>query len=188
MSLSFFRFGLLVQLIALVCRNIGHRSALAQLQCADVSDNPPAIRRLDLPRVVGHVAKSVGDHIKKVTERGMPQAIIMRGRRLAEPALRNHPTSITEWPVANRAIDIEALLPTSKISRGDLHRELADKALQSRSDARSPLAGRRARRSRRCIRHRLPKFSDLASIELDVVAQFAARDCAFHKRPRRTTV
>src|SRR5258705_5442938 len=136
MNLSLFCFWLLVQLAALVCRYIRHRSALAQMQCADVSDNPLAIRRLYLRRVIRHVAEPVGDHVKEIADRGIPQPFIVIGRRLAEPALWNHSASITERPVANRAIDIEALLPTIKIRRGDLHRELGDKALQSRRDAR----------------------------------------------------
>src|SRR4051794_40514438 len=64
-----------VDLFAL--RNFRKRRVLAQLQCADVSRDTPAIFYSDLRCIVRHGAEAVGHHAEKMSDRDVAIFIIV---------------------------------------------------------------------------------------------------------------
>src|SRR6185369_12719972 len=110
-------------------------------------------------------------------------------RRLAEAALHDHTRAVSNAAVTHRAIDIEALLSAIEIRGGDRHRELGYESLISWRPVLICLCvGRLCRRRLRwCGRRRL-RSTQLSGVELDVVSQLIASNCALHLRAGRRSV
>src|SRR5215470_2390653 len=63
----------LAELLAKFRRDVGRRRMLAQLQCADVSDDLPTIINRNLLRVIGHPADTVGYDVEEMPYRRITQ-------------------------------------------------------------------------------------------------------------------
>src|SRR3989442_12264788 len=81
---------------------------LAQLQCADVSRDSPAVFDRDTRRVARHRALPLGDDFEEMPHRRLAQAVhVIRGRG-GEAALDDHSAPAARLGVARRAETIEA--------------------------------------------------------------------------------
>src|SRR4030095_7135804 len=96
----FFLWLHLTELVSFVRRHIGDRSSLAQLQRANVGDDPPPVIGWYLGRIIRHSAKSFGRHIKEVAYRRIAQSLFVKRGRLAEATLHNHSRSVSKHSVA----------------------------------------------------------------------------------------
>src|SRR5258706_8812069 len=83
-----------------------------QLKRAPVRDDRPAIRCLDLCGVIGHRTESAGHHVEEVTNWGLPQPFVRKGRRTPIAATHHHPVPKSRSSVTRGAVDVEPLLPT----------------------------------------------------------------------------
>ena len=54
--------------------NIRRRCILAQLQCANISHDVPAVTWLNLRRIIGHDSEAVAHHVEEISQRGFLQA------------------------------------------------------------------------------------------------------------------
>jgi hypothetical protein len=69
-------------------------------------------RGCDLGRIIRHGAQPVGDHIEKISYRGLSQTVdVVRLRgRMIESALHDHAFTVAQAIVAGGAVDIEPFL------------------------------------------------------------------------------
>src|SRR5205085_9549968 len=102
-------------------RHVGGGALLAQLQGANVGDDLPAIINRNLRRVIGHCAEAVADNVENITDRRLPQTILVIRRRLLVAAFGDHALTVAEPSVTDRAIDVETLL--AAIKRGSINRK-----------------------------------------------------------------
>ena len=116
-----------VQLTSSFGRHIPQRHILAQLQRPDIRDDRPSVPHVDLSRIVRHGAKTVGYHIKEMTDASLFQAIDVERRRLPESPLDHHPFAVSEPPVTDRAKDIEPFASSVQNLACDRKRERIDK-------------------------------------------------------------
>ena len=82
----------------------------AQLQRANVRGDRPTILDLDLRRVVGHRAETVGHDVEEMADRRRAQAIVEKRRRMPIASPDNHAVAKAGAAVAWRTVDVEALL------------------------------------------------------------------------------
>jgi len=61
-------------------------------------------------RVVGHGAKTIAHDVEEIADRGLAQTLGVVRRRVFEAALHNHAVAVTQFRVAGRTVDVEALL------------------------------------------------------------------------------
>ena len=95
---------------ALVRGNIGELGVLTALQDADVSDNSPAILRLNLRGVIGHGAEPIGDHIEEVADWRGAKPVDVIGGWPSQTSPDYHAQPRASAVMARRAVNIEALL------------------------------------------------------------------------------
>src|SRR5436853_2083163 len=82
-------------------RHVGGGALLAQLQGTNVGDDLPAIINRNLRRVIGHCAEAVGDNVENITDRRLPQTILMIRRQLLVAAVGNHALTVAEPSVTD---------------------------------------------------------------------------------------
>src|SRR5437764_14822723 len=86
-------------------RHVGGGALLAQLQGANVGGDLPAIINRNLRRVIGHGAEAVADDVENISDRRLPQTMLVISRRLPVAASDDHAFTVAEPPVTPRAID-----------------------------------------------------------------------------------
>src|SRR5437773_1773995 len=91
----------------------------AQLQCADVSRDSPAVIGDDALVVAVHRADSVGDDIVKMPGRGVFQTREIKRRRMLEAALRDHAVAVTEPAVTDGAVNLENFAAAFDVAAGE---------------------------------------------------------------------
>lgn len=148
-----------LNMIALIGRNIGQHGALAQLQCADVSNYAPAIIRGHPRSVARHRSIAIRNHVEEVSNRRILQSRDVIRRGLAESASNNLTITIANAAMTRRAINIEPLLAALKIVTSD------------------------GKRKCRCIG--LTRF---ACVSDSIQSQVPTSDGAFNLGPRRSMI
>src|SRR4051794_10694016 len=104
-----------LQVVALRFGDVINRAVLADLQGADIGGDVPAVFRADALVVAVHRAKAVGDDVEEVTNRGIAQALVVKGGRVDEAALGDHAVAVSEPAMADGAEDFELLMSALQV-------------------------------------------------------------------------
>src|SRR4051812_8238772 len=92
-------------------RGCARAAALAALQGTHIGDDRPTVLNGNLGGIAGHCAPPICDHVKEVAYRRIDQPLISKRCRCAITAANDHAISRTRQSVADRAVDLIALLP-----------------------------------------------------------------------------
>src|SRR6185295_19019080 len=157
-----------LQCLALRLGNVVETGSLCALQRAQVKNDRPAVRRIDLPRVARHVAHAFADAFEQFAHRFVAQYVLVQVRRRHPGALHqtartlvHHALTSSVDAVTGRAVDAKALLTVRHGLLGEL-------------DLRRESLGKRA--------------IDLAPIEMIVVLELAHRDRTWHVQAHRALI
>ncbi len=158
------------------------RLHLTQLQSANVRSDSPAILDRNLRSVTRHRAPAVRHYVKEMSDRRLPQTILVitRRRRPVESATRDNPVAVTRHPMTDGAVNVVALLSAIQIRLRDGHRDRFD-IVRKRIGAG---AGRCLARSLTLLLpFKSPAVQFLSKKEFAILPQVTARHCAFNERP-----
>ena len=87
-----------------------HLRILAGLKSSNVRNYRPTVSRWNLVCVTIHLAPAICDHIEEMSDRCIPQPVVVIGRRFWKTAANDHSITISRWAMADNAVNIEPLL------------------------------------------------------------------------------
>jgi hypothetical protein len=97
---------------------------MAELQRANVGDDPPPVIYWYPAGIRRHGAEPVRHHIEEVPHRRLPEFVRMVRGGLAESALHDHPLPVPNPAVTRRAEDVVSFLPAPDIRPRNWKRKL----------------------------------------------------------------
>src|SRR6185369_4229597 len=92
-----------------------HLRILTGLKSSNVRNDRPTVSRRNLVRVTIHLAPAIRDHIEEMSDRCIPQPVVVIGRRLWKASANDHAITVARRAMADNAINVAPLLTSSHL-------------------------------------------------------------------------